>query len=100
MTNWSTSNDSNSDAASGPSPPRSEHKFLDISPGLQATLQNIVDDVVGTLNCVGAMVATLEANNSLPVRAYAVKEAPEVIKQLETRLGISFVGPKAAPVRV
>ncbi|MFN8457333.1 MAG: GAF domain-containing sensor histidine kinase [Anaerolineae bacterium] len=95
MTDRFISNGGNGDAAPGASLAQSEHKFLDISPGLQATLQNIVDDVVATLNCVGAMVATLEANNSLPVRAYAVKVAPEIIKQLEARLGISFVGPKS-----
>ena len=44
----------------------------DISPELQAVLQNIVDDVVRTLGCVGAMVAPLEGGNCLRVRAYAV----------------------------
>jgi signal transduction histidine kinase len=72
-----------------------DHKFLDLSPGLRATLQHIVDDVVASLGCVGAMVATLEPNNSLPVRAYAVDIAPSLIKQLETRLGLSFIGPKS-----
>lgn len=72
-----------------------EHKAADLPPGLQATLQRIVDDVVTGLGCVGAMVATLEPNNTLPVRAYAVDIAPNLVKQLEERLGISFVGPKS-----
>jgi signal transduction histidine kinase len=67
----------------------------DLPPALQATLQRIVDDVVNSLGCVGAMVATLETNNSLPVRAYSVSLAPDLLKQLENRLGISFVGPKS-----
>ncbi|MBI1877182.1 MAG: GAF domain-containing sensor histidine kinase [Chloroflexi bacterium] len=66
-----------------------------ISSGLQATLQHIVDDVVSGLGCVGAMVATLEVNNTLPVRAYSVDIAPNLIKQLESKLGLSFIGPKS-----
>src|SRR5512145_2923570 len=74
---------------------KSTARLTQISPGLQATLQHIVDDVVTGLGCVGAMVATLEANNTLPVRAYAVDIAPNLIKQLESRLGLSFIGPKS-----
>ena len=66
-----------------------------ISPQLQETLQHIVDDVVESLGCVGAMVATLEPDNTLPVRAYSVNINPGLLRQLESRLGISFVGPKS-----
>lgn len=72
-----------------------DHQFPDISPALQATLQRIASDVVTGLGCVGAMVATLEPNNTLPVRAYAVDISPTLIKQLEAKLGISIVGPKS-----
>ncbi len=80
-----------SDTASLPG----EHTPPNLPPGLQATLQRIVDDVVAGLGCVGAMVATLEPNNTLPVRAYTVDIAPSLVKQLEERLGISFIGPKS-----
>ncbi len=65
------------------------------SPELQAVLQRVVDDVVNRLGCIGAMVAPLELDNSLPVRAYAVKIAPTLLKQLEQRLGIGFIGPRS-----
>jgi len=67
-----------------------------ISPELQASLQHIVDDVVSGLGCVGALVATLEMDNSLPVRAYSVSFAPKLLKQIESKLGVSLIGPKAA----
>lgn len=72
-----------------------ESRPHEVPNGLQATLQQIVDDVITGLGCVGAMVATLEANNTLPVRAYAVDIAPGLIKQLEERLGASFIGPRS-----
>lgn len=95
MAHWSAPNSGKHNSTRMPSPTQSEHKFLDISPTLQTTLQKIADDVVTSLNCVGAMVATLEPNNSLPVRAYTVNVAPEIINQLEARLGIGLVGPKS-----
>jgi signal transduction histidine kinase len=64
-----------------------------ISNELQTVLQRIVDDVVAALGCVGAMVATLEMDNSLPVRAYAVDVAPTLLKTIEDKLGVSFIGP-------
>lgn len=67
----------------------------DISPELLAVLQRIVDDVVEGLGCVGAMVATMEGGNALPVRAYFVDIAPGLLTQLENRLGISFVSPRS-----
>jgi len=68
----------------------------DISPELQAVLQNIVDDVVRTLNCVGAMVAPLEGGNCLRVRAYAVDVEQSLVDHLEKTLGVSIIGPKSA----
>jgi hypothetical protein len=58
-------------------------------------LQRIVDDVVEGLGCVGAFVATLEPNNTLPVQAYSVDIAPGLLRQLETKLGVDVIGPKS-----
>ena len=58
-------------------------------------LQEIVDNVVSGLGCVGAILATLEADNSLPVRAYSIGFSKELFRQLEEQLGISLIGPKA-----
>ena len=66
-----------------------------IPPEFQTTLQRIVDDVVEGLGCVGAFVATLEPNNSLPVQAYSVDIAPGLLRQLETKLGVDVIGPKS-----
>lgn len=70
-------------------------EFPAISAELQSILQQIVDDVVTGLNCVGAMVATLEVNNTLPVRAYSVSVAPSLLKHLEEKLGVGFIGPRS-----
>jgi signal transduction histidine kinase len=74
---------------------QSSAKYPGISSGLQTVLQHVVDDVVAGLGCVGAMVATLEADNTLPVRAYSVDIAPGLLRQLESRLGISIVGARS-----
>lgn len=66
-----------------------------VSQELQTTLQHIVDDVVKGLDGVGAMVATLEPDNTLPVRAYSVNIAPALLHQLEQKLGVSLIGPKS-----
>lgn len=66
-----------------------------IPPEFQITLQRIVDDVVEGLGCVGAFVATLEPNNTLPVQAYSVDIAPGLLRQLETKLGVDVIGPKS-----
>lgn len=58
-------------------------------------LQIIVDAVVHELGYVGAMVATLEAGNALPVRAYAVSMAQNLIQEWENKLGVGFVSPKS-----
>jgi signal transduction histidine kinase len=75
--------------------PQSSADYPGISSELQTVLQHVVDDVVAGLSCVGAMVATLEAGNTLPVRAYSVDIAPGLLRQLESRLGISFVGARS-----
>jgi signal transduction histidine kinase len=74
---------------------QSSKKIPDVSPELQAVLKHIVEDVVEGLGCVGAMVATLELDNALPVRAYSVDIAPGLLKQLEDRLGVTFISPKS-----
>jgi GAF domain-containing protein len=66
-----------------------------IPPEFHTTLQRIVDDVVEGLGCVGAFVATLEPNNTLPVQAYSVDIAPGLLRQLETKLGVDVIGPKS-----
>lgn len=69
--------------------------IYDISPELQQLLQHVVDDVVKRLRCVGAMVATLEADNSMPVRAYAIDIAPGLLRNLEDKMGITVIGPRS-----
>lgn len=66
-----------------------------ISPGLQTVLQQIVDDVVERLGCTGAMVATVEQGQALPVRAYAVKLFANRLQQLEQIAGVSLLGPNS-----
>ncbi len=59
-------------------------------------LQTIVDAVVKDLGYKGAMVATLEHGNALPVRAFSLNGATNVLSMLEARAGISLIGPKSA----
>lgn len=57
--------------------------------GLEATLQGIAEDVVEALDYVGAMVATYEAGDALPVRAFYVAPdiaTPEKIRQWEEQI--------------
>lgn len=58
-------------------------------------LQTIVDTVKDELGYVGAMVATLETGNALPVRAYALDAGAGLLSNLESKAGISIIGPKA-----
>jgi signal transduction histidine kinase len=60
-----------------------------------AVLQTVVNAVVKELGYAGAMVATLEAGNALPIRAYAVDTAETIIQELEVRAGVSLLGPQA-----
>lgn len=70
-------------------------EFPEISAEFQAVLQTIVDDVIKTLGCVGAMVAPLEAGNCLRVRAYAVDIEMGLLQHLEKTLGVTMIGPKS-----
>lgn len=70
-------------------------KFPPISPQLQSVLQNVVDDMVGRLGYAGALVATLEEGNALPVRAFAIDFDSKLLNQLESSLGVSLVGPES-----
>lgn len=59
-------------------------------------LQTIVDAVVDDLGYKGAMVATLEHGNALPVRAFSINGASNILSMLEKKAGISLIGPKSA----
>jgi len=83
----------NSKSASVPASAEEEAPATSVE--LQIILQRIVDDVVLNLDCLGAMVAPLEINNTLPVRAYSVKMEPELLAKLEQRLGTTFIGPQS-----
>ncbi|WP_420630409.1 GAF domain-containing protein [Candidatus Leptofilum sp.] len=70
--------------------------------GLQArmtdetrVLQTVVDAVVKELGYEGAMVATLENGNALPVRAYALDDTPQILSHLEKKAGMSLLSPKS-----
>jgi signal transduction histidine kinase len=58
-------------------------------------LQRVVDAVVQELGYEGAMVATLENGNALPVRAYALDDTPQILAHLERKAGMSLLGPKS-----
>lgn len=55
-------------------------------------LQAIVDAVVNDLGYAGAMVATLENENALPVRAYAIDAPLDSVNQFEALVGTSLLG--------
>ena len=77
---------------------RQKNQFPPISLELQDNLNSIVGDIVNNLGYIGAMVATLEPDNSLPVRAYAVDTSPEildVLKWLEKNFNVGFISPKS-----
>lgn len=66
--------------------------------GLQArmtdetrVLQSVVDAVVHELGYQGAVVATLESDNALPVRAYALDDTPQILAHLERKAGMSLL---------
>ncbi len=67
----------------------------EISAELQTLLQRVADDVVTHLGCVGAMVATLEPENIMPVRAYSIDIPSGLLKQLESKLGTTVIGPRS-----
>jgi signal transduction histidine kinase len=51
--------------------------------------------VVQELGYEGAMVATLEDGNALPVRAYALDDTPQILAHLESKAGMSLLSPKS-----
>lgn len=55
-------------------------------------LQVIVDAIVDEMGYPGAIVATLESGNTLPVRAYAVPAASNLLEELEKKAGVSLKG--------
>lgn len=72
--------------------------FPPIPSELQENLNRIVSNIINNLGYVGAMVATLEPDDSLPVRAYAVDTSPEILEflnWLETKFNIGFISPKS-----
>lgn len=58
-------------------------------------LQTVVDTVVQGLGYVGAMVATLETGNTLPVRAFALDTMPKILTLLEARAGLKINSPSS-----
>jgi signal transduction histidine kinase len=58
-------------------------------------LQTIVDVVVHNLGYAGAMVATLENGNALPVRAYCIDANQLLVQTLEKRAGQSIIGDRS-----
>lgn len=58
-------------------------------------LQTVVDAVVNELGYEGAMVATLENGNALPVRAYALDDTPQILAHLEKKAGMSLLDPRS-----
>lgn len=70
-------------------------KFPPITPDLQRVLQYVVDDMVSRLGFAGAIIATLEEGNALPVRALAIDFNPKLLNQIESSLGVSLLGPQS-----
>lgn len=58
-------------------------------------LQAVVNAVVDDLGYQGAMVATLEEGNALPVRAYAIEGSNTLLEQWEKMAGSALIGPDA-----
>jgi signal transduction histidine kinase len=56
-------------------------------------LQTVVDAVVNKLGYAGAILTTLEADNTLPVRAYAFDVPFEVVKGIEKNAGVNLTDP-------
>ncbi len=66
-----------------------------ISPKLQDVLEQIANDVVNHMGCVGAMVATLEQGLALVVRAYANATDGMQIEKALTLRELGKLGPGA-----
>jgi signal transduction histidine kinase len=59
------------------------------------TLQTIVDAVVKRLGYAGAIVATLEPDHALPVRAYCIDIPSKILQNLEDKAGLGLLSPGA-----
>lgn len=70
-------------------------EYTQISPRLQTILQQVVDDVVERLGCVGALAATLENDKGLYLRASSFNVPPTQVQQFWTRGGLSPTGAQA-----
>lgn len=79
-------------ASSETNPP--VNTLLQQGTGLEVTLQRIVHGVVHGLGYAGAMVATYEPGDALPVRAFEVDPLiikPDEVKELEERINRDFL---------
>ncbi len=70
-------------------------EFTNISPKLQGSLQQIVDDVVARLGCIAAIATTLENDQGLYVRAAAFALSAEQAKYFVKQTGLRLTGEKA-----
>jgi len=71
------------------------HAIPKISPKLQAVLEQIVNDVVAHMDCIGAMVATLEHGLELVVRAYATAFDVNLLEESPAFANFARLGPGA-----
>ncbi len=69
--------------------------FTKISPKLHSALQQIVDDVVERLGCVGAIATTLENDKGLYARASAFSLSSELVGYFVKQTGLNLTGSKA-----
>ena len=70
-------------------------EFTQISPKLQGALQQIVDDIVARLGCVGALATTLENDKGLYMRASAFSLSSENVKYFVKQTKVDLTGAKA-----
>ncbi len=70
-------------------------QFPEISPDLQEVLQQIANDVVEQFGCMGSMVTTLEAGNTLVVRAYALNKMMGALDEIPQFKKIDNIEPGA-----
>lgn len=64
-------------------------EYTQISPRLHTILQQVVDDVVERLGCVGALATTLENDKGLYLRASSFQAPAPQVQQLWTRGGFN-----------
>ena len=66
-----------------------------ISPRLQRVLQQLVDDIVEKLGCLGALATTLENDKGLYVRASAFQMPHQELEAVLARGGLALNNPEA-----